>query len=146
MVIRKKYDDRVREKSGNKAESLTQQQFKKESDINEIMNRVKKGLPIDPMLVKQNGTYMNTINVPNLMEAHNILEDAKDSFYSIPSDVREKFNNDPVEFLKFIGDNKNKEKAIELGLIEKPAPNYQKNILEELEKLNKNGKPDSNLT
>lgn len=47
---------------------------------------------------------------------------AKQSFMSLPSDLRKRFDNDPAQLLTFVTDDGNYEEAIELGLIEKPQP------------------------
>lgn len=45
---------------------------------------------------------------------------AAEAFAASPSRVRKRFNNDPAELLEFVMDEKNREEAIFLGLIEKP--------------------------
>ena len=47
---------------------------------------------------------------------------AAEAFASLPSRVRKRFNNDPAELLEFLADEKNREEAVYLGLIEKPEP------------------------
>ena len=39
---------------------------------------------------------------------------------SLLSRVRKRYNNDPAELLEFVMDEKNREEAVFLGLIEKP--------------------------
>ena len=50
-------------------------------------------------------------------------------FDNLPSDVRNRFNNNPAQLLDFVADPENKEEAIELGLL--PKPEITKQIIEE---------------
>lgn len=47
---------------------------------------------------------------------------AQEQFAALSSKIRKRFNNDPVELLKFVSDAKNLEEMYELGLAVKPAP------------------------
>lgn len=53
-------------------------------------------------------------------EAQQAVVEAKEAFSSLPSAVRDRFKNDPGQFLDFVNDPENLDEAIELGLVEKP--------------------------
>jgi phage internal scaffolding protein len=53
-------------------------------------------------------------------EALDLINNAKESFMGLPSDVRKMFDNDPGEFFEFATDPANAEKMVELGLAPSP--------------------------
>lgn len=50
------------------------------------------------------------------------IRKADESFMTLPAKIRKEFDNDPGKLLAFLSDESNREKAIELGILEKPAP------------------------
>lgn len=103
--------------------SLTQQHFKSECDINNIMARYREtGFltdPLKPATTKpQFGDYSTQFDY---MAAQNTIAQARESFEALPSRIRKRFANDPAEMLAFLQDESNVEEAVKLGLIEKPA-------------------------
>lgn len=103
----------------NPEESLTQQQFKDECDINNIMAQALKGQQITH-LNRSKGTYneMTQYNF-NYHEALTVVTRAEQAFEDLPSDLRERFSNDPKQLISFLEDDKNREEAEKLGLIDK---------------------------
>lgn len=99
-------------------ESLTQQQFVEEADINYIANRfIKTGeLP----LVPQMPTAGDFEGIFDFQSAMNTITQAKREFMALPAKMRSRFNNDPAELIAFIEDTDNRDEAIRLGLIPKP--------------------------
>ena len=57
--------------------------------------------------------------------------DAQNAFDQLPSEVRNKFHNDPAKLIGFLKDEKNNEEAYALGLKNKPIK--QPSMREELE-------------
>ena len=113
------YGDRIREQFHTEGESLTQQQFKKECDIKEIIKRhdrtgiiahVNRG-------IAQYGDYSE---VHEYREALDLINNATESFMGLPSDVRKMFDNDPGEFFEFATNPDNAERMVELGLAPSP--------------------------
>lgn len=100
--------------------SMTSQAPADEVNINNIMKRVLKGQAV----LTSNGTpfYGDVSEFGGLQEAIIKVQEADDLFMQYPADLREKFNNDPTEFVDFMIDPKNKEEAIKLGLIDQPIP------------------------
>lgn len=100
--------------------SRTKQQFAEESDINTIVNRfLQTGTLPD---VNVTASFGDFIDAPDsFQEAMNLVIEAQDAFNALPSDVRKRFQNDPQELLTFLQDENNKDEAIRLGLIDRPA-------------------------
>ena len=111
------YDmDLASDKAGLKCEdsSLTQQQFKEESDINTIVSRfMKSGVLPDPINMPQ---YMDYEGVFDFQSAMNTVRQADENFMRMDAKVRARFNNSPQEFLEFFGNPENAEEAVRLGL------------------------------
>ena len=111
------YDvDLASDKHGLKCEdpSLTQQQFKEESDINTIVDRfMKSGVMPNPVNMPQ---YIDYEGVFDFQSAMNTVRQADENFMRMDAKIRARFNNSPQEFLEFFGNPENVEEAIRLGL------------------------------
>lgn len=116
--------DLISEQTGLKCEDATkaQQQFKDETDINVIVERfgITGELPKDVRAPAETDFW----EVSNYQEALNQVTRAREAFMEMPAKIREEFNNDPGEFLAFVHNDKNKERAKEMGILvpEKEAP------------------------
>lgn len=95
-------------------ESLTEQQFSFETDINNIVaGIVAKEYNVKPP------QYGLTITPNQFDDALNIIANARSQFEELPSNLRTKFNNDPKELLSFCQDENNYEEGVKLGLFNK---------------------------
>lgn len=103
----------------SKSPSLTSQAPSDEVDINKIMARVAKGQTI--LTSAGEPFYGDVSELGGLQDALIKVQEAEDLFMQYPAQVREKFENDPVKFVEFLEDPKNKDEAIKLGLA-KPKP------------------------
>ena len=125
VVIRKPYAYDVVAASDEAAfvslePSLTQQQFKDESDINNLVDRFLRTGEVPP--VDARAMYGDFIHAPDsYQEALNLVLDAQDGFNSLSSSIRQRFNNDPAELLSFLQDDSNLDEAVKLGLVVKKA-------------------------
>lgn len=90
-------------------------------DINLIMKKYEKTGMITHVR-KTSGFYGDVSEVTDYHSAANFVAVAHESFMSLPSSVRERFKNDPGEFLAFVEDPKNADELIEMGLRSRPAP------------------------
>lgn len=95
-------------------ESCTQQHFKDECDINNIVKSYKAKEPPPPC-------YFDDCTVTDLQQAYALSDDISERFAMLPSDIRAKFNHNPLELLHFVGNVDNVTAARELGLL-KPEP------------------------
>lgn len=85
-------------------DGMTHQEFRDDCDINRIMKKyLKTGLV--PMFVEP-GRYGDFSTVGDFHEAQETLIRAKTQFDSLPAKVRERFKNDPGEFLAWVKDAK----------------------------------------
>lgn len=86
-----------------KLPSLTQQSFKDETDINNIMAKYQKTGLIDH--VNEHGpTYGDQPSAESFHHAMSLVADTKSMFEELPSSVRDDFENDPAKFLEFVAD------------------------------------------
>lgn len=98
--------------------SLAQQQFRDESDVNNIVKRflVTGDLPSNPAMPQ----YADFEAVNDYHSALNVVRSAEQAFYSLDPKVRARFDNDAGLLLEFLSDEKNEAEAIKLGLIRGP--------------------------
>ena len=96
-------------------DSLTQQQFRDESDINTIVDRfMKTGHLPDPVSMPQ---YVDYEGVFDFQSAMNVVRQADENFMRMDAKVRARFHNSPQEFLEFFADPANSEEAVRFGLV-----------------------------
>lgn len=106
------------DESGLKCEdpSLTQQQFKEETDINYIVDTYTR-----------TGVLPHTIGTPQFgdftgaQDYHSSVNQviaAQQSFMALPAQLRSRFDNDPGQLLDFLADGDNRDEAIKLGLLD----------------------------
>lgn len=100
-------------------ETLAQQQFRDECDINTILDRFGVTGMV-PTNVRQ-PLAVDFIEATDYQSALNALMEAEESFMEMPAKIRAEFDNDPGKFIDFFEREENRERAIELGLIQKPA-------------------------
>lgn len=92
--------------------------FKDECDINRIMARHRKtGLVRQRTERPQYGDFSN---VGDYQEAMNTVLNAENMFAELGSDVRQRFHNNPQEFLDFCDNPDNQDEAVELGIAAPP--------------------------
>lgn len=124
---RHQYDQEADTREGDRAalhcldESLTQQSFTDDANINVIAQRF--GLndipsqPLDPSL------FRDTTNDPELRDVLELHRAARDQFMALPAKLRKRFHNSPGELWNFVNDPENAEEAVRLGLLTAaPAP------------------------
>ena len=95
--------------------SMTKQADKDKANIHNILKRYEKtGLLPQRVVSPIEG---DVPQVESYHQALTILVEAQQAFDALPSNVRQKFENDPAQFLEFCNDAENKEEMKELGLI-----------------------------
>lgn len=103
----------------NDGPDMTDQSFKDDADVNFIVKKYLKTGQITH-LSQRIGRYMDVSELPDLQTALTTVHNAQAAFMELPAELRKEFDNDPVKLVSFLQDPANKEKAIELGLVEKP--------------------------
>jgi hypothetical protein len=108
--------------------SLTQQQFKEEADINNIVDRfMKTGHLPDPVSMPQ---YVDYEGIFDFQSAMNVVRQADENFMRMDAKVRSRFHNSPQEFLEFFADPANYDEAVRLGLAVPSKPQESTSVAE----------------
>lgn len=121
MKFKKAYDPPVRSRFTTEGLSRTHQSFKRECDINHIMAKYQKTGLVDHVAQHQ-GDYSDLTDVPSYHDSMNKIISANDSFSTLPSSVRKKFNNDPAQFLDFVSNPDNVDEMRDIGLLPPLTP------------------------
>ena len=98
---------------------MTKQSFKDECDINNIMRRYE-ATGVIQHLSGRTAEFGDYISELDFQQSMNAVILAQDMFAALPARVRDRFGNDPARMLGFLEDPKNREEAIELGLVNAP--------------------------
>jgi phage internal scaffolding protein len=104
-----------------KKPSMTEQAHKDDCDIRKIMAKAQATGMVshtNAMAAK----YGDLSSAPDFQDAQNIIAEANSQFETIPSKVREEFNNDPMEWLEFIHNEDNREEMIKMGFSDDHLP------------------------
>lgn len=107
-------------------ESLVQQQYVEETDINVLVKRlgISDRMPapaVDPRF------YGDMGNIVDLRTALDTVREAREHFDALPAPLRARFQNNPALLFDFVNDPANVEEAIKLGVLARertpePAP------------------------
>ena len=105
--------------------SLTQQHFKDETDINNILRQFNiTGLLPEAPLSPRYGDFTGIVDYHSALNA---VIAAESEFEALPAELRARFENDPAQLIDFLSDVNNKDEAIRLGLVDqKLIENEQK--------------------
>lgn len=105
--------------------SMTKQEFKREADINNILKQYSAtGMLSHVSARAATGAYIDLPDSVDFQESLNTVKAAETAFASLPSKIRDRFHNDPAEFLAFCSDAANLDELRKLGLAkpEEPVP------------------------
>lgn len=85
------------------SESLVQQHFKDEVDINTIVRRygITAGMPFGP----DGGMYGDFTGIVDYESALELVKDTQSRFMRLPAEMREKFGNNPGALVRFAQEN-----------------------------------------
>ncbi|WNK14683.1 MAG: internal scaffolding protein [Microvirus sp.] len=88
-----------------------------ECDINNIMKQYSKTGQITHMSAKAaQGAYADLPDDLDFQVSMNIVAEGRTAFATLPAKVRDRFGNDPAQFLAFMADPDNQDEAIKMGL------------------------------
>ena len=115
LPFRTHYSPQLRVTFETKGESLTEQQFAEES---QIINKIRKydSQGFFDSINRNPAQYTDFTQVRDLADAIDQIEQARDSFQTIPADVRKQFNNSASEFFEFASQECNYPELVKLGL------------------------------
>jgi len=103
----------------NKEPSRTDQSFKKECDINNIMRKYRATGQVAHLSARK-AVYGDFSMYGDYQDCLNKAIGAQELFNALPADVRKRFGQNPQQLLDFVADASNRDEAIKLGLIDKP--------------------------
>lgn len=98
--------------------SMTQQHFRDECDIDHILKKYSEtGFLVDPLAQRRPAKWGDFSSVADYQSAMNKLTSVQEAFDALPSRLRDRFQNDPMQMLAFLEDPENKDEAVKLGLV-----------------------------
>lgn len=95
---------------------FTRQEFKDECDINVLMRRYQSTGEL-PMLNRGTAKFLDVSASMQFQESMNYVSDAQSMFNELPATVRDRFYNDPVQFLDFCSNPANRTDLAKMGLL-----------------------------
>lgn len=104
--------ERVRSPIGKQP---AKQEFKDDADINSIMRKFQKTGTMDH--AKIYAAEYGFASPTDYHQSMNIITKAGNMFQQLPSSVRNRFSNNPADFLEFVQNEANREEAVKLGLV-----------------------------
>jgi len=117
-----KFGDRNRSIAPVGKVSLTQQNMASETDVNNIMAKYLKTGLISHLNTRA-PRYADFSELGDFHQNMILVAKAKESFMTLPSKIRDRFQNDPAKLLAFLANENNYDEAVKLGIVEpKPAP------------------------
>jgi phage internal scaffolding protein len=96
--------------------SLTRQEFKDECDINHIMARYQSTGEL-PRLNQGTAQFLDVSASLQFQDSMNFIAEAQSMFNELPSRIRDRFYNDPAQFLDFCSNPKNTVELASMGLL-----------------------------
>lgn len=94
---------------------VTEQSHRDSCDINTIMRRYERTGVLEHVNAYK-GTYMDMPTGLDFKTAQDVIAQSKSMFESVPSDIRNKFDNDPGKFVDFMQDAKNRNAILAMGM------------------------------
>lgn len=92
-------------------ETIVQQQFTEEADINVLVKRFGFATPYDSSRIPVFGDFTGITDFASAREA---IARAEEQFMSLPAAVRERFANDPAQLIEFAREEGSAEKFVEM--------------------------------
>nr|QJB20409.1 MAG: internal scaffolding protein [Microvirus sp.] len=113
--------DRTRTKQHVGEGSHVQQNMADETDINNIMSKYQKH-GVLTHVNRYAGQYGDFSGVPDYKTGLERVQAAEEMFQSLPAKIRDRFGNDPAQFIDFATDASNIDEMRKMGLAPAPAP------------------------
>lgn len=106
--------------------SLTQQHFKDECDINNIVATYQE-TGVMPQGTRE-PLFGDFAGIPtSFAESQALFADAQEKFYQLPSGLRKMLDNSPQKLLEFMSNPANVDACVEYGLFNKPEKKPENN-------------------
>ena len=124
------YNGRVACSFETTGESMTQEHFREETEILNIIRRHDRNGVIDH-INKGQAIYGDFSEITDYRDMIHKLREADQAFAQVPSDIRKRFENDPAKFFNFVSDSANHDELAEMGLVNKPKEKVSSPTIEE---------------
>lgn len=98
--------------------SMTKQSFKDESSIDKIISRYQQTQALG--FQSQYAPQYGELNSQDYKESLDLIKHSQSMFNELPSNIRDKFSNNPHEFIKFVENENNSTELYDLGLTTRP--------------------------
>lgn len=100
------------------------QSFVAECDINNILKQYSATGQLKHVSAKAaQGAYLDLPDEMDFQSGLHLVEQGRQAFATLPAKTRDRFDNDPAQFLAFMANPENREEAVQLGLLTKtPSP------------------------
>lgn len=98
--------------------TLAQQSFKDDADINVILERfnITGELTSSSSIEPRYGDFLDS--PVDYKQALDVVMAAQSTFNGLPAFLRTRFDNDAAKFVDFVSDERNRDEALELGLLD----------------------------
>jgi hypothetical protein len=126
-IIEKRENGSIRVHTKNELPSMTDQSFKKECDVNVIIDKYLKTGQL-PNNVKHNGQYLDTSEIKDQHEGLSQIRRAGQAFQDLPDHIKAQFPS-PEALIEFLSDERNNEMAIRLGLKSGKLPSDKQSVV-----------------
>lgn len=130
MKFRTVYSARDEEHKGIifPSDSLAQQHFKQECDVNFIVDRYVKTGEMEH-LSSVEPHFADVSDIPtDLFAAYEKVAVAEAAFMDLPSGLRKELNNDPAALSDWLMNPDNRQAAVQYGLISAPVQQEKTNV------------------
>lgn len=102
--------------------SQTKQCFKDQCDFNKVIDRFMKTGVLEHARSGSEPRYADLIGSVDYQTSLARIKQAEASFEALPAKIRNKFENDPVQFLEFVSNPQNVDEMVNLGLASRKPP------------------------
>lgn len=118
VEIRKPFDEVPHVLATIVDDGMTQQSFKEQCDVNNILKKFERTGMLDHASRFQ-GSYGDFVGAQEYHEYMNNVVSAQQMFDQMPAAWRKRFGNDPAQFLEFMDDPENVDEMRSLGMLPK---------------------------
>jgi len=115
-VIQKRQNGSTQVLSVPEGESLAQQQYKDQCDVNKIIAKYKATGTLTHVRNAQQGVYADLTEITDYHDALNKIHRANTAFSELPAQLRLKLNNNPENLINYLLNPENDQEAVKLGL------------------------------
>jgi len=134
MTVRNRFNRQSPKPCDTGSESKVQQQFQDSQDINQVVKRFKKTGALATThtnaRVQSTGSF-GAYNHMDFCEMYEHIQRVREDFQRLPARLRARFDNNPSNLVRFVGDERNLKECVKLGLITLPE-GYELNKLGEI--------------